>query len=123
VIALLPWKSQGLRITASSRIDFPFGRRLSSQCNPLASEPRRLRGSEAVPVSSRALLLVASRSLVSRGVLPLSAMGMAGASTPWHAAILMSVVIHRKDWHRMKRSVEARCHADILEAKGAGWLR
>src|SRR6266849_10372580 len=41
---------------------------LSSQCAPLASEPCGLRGSEAVPVSSHALLLVASRSLVSRGV-------------------------------------------------------
>jgi len=48
----------------SSRIGFSFGCLLSSQCAPLSSEPRGLRGSEAVPVSSHALRLVASRSPV-----------------------------------------------------------
>jgi hypothetical protein len=51
-------------LAESSPIGFSFGCLLSSECAPLASEPPGLRESEAVPVSSHALLIVAGRSPV-----------------------------------------------------------
>ncbi len=87
---------------------------LSSQCAPLASEPCGLRGSEAVPVSSHDLLLVASRSLVSRGVPAFISNGYGRGKYTLVGCNLYVARYPSKDWRRMKRSAEARCHADIL---------
>jgi hypothetical protein len=69
---------------------------------------------QIISSSHNALLLVVSRSLVSRGVPAFISNGYGRGKYTLVGCNPYVARYPSKDWRRMKRSAEARCHADIL---------